>query len=180
MMKARRHLFPLALIPLVWALFSTACGQLQNLIFWAGTQLAKIVTADRGGCGDLLLRGGDLRQTTQDFWLFLDRAITSAPHVKQPDHVETVRHRGNAQAPLYAKIPSARQAQKLFTALAAFLSSPHATTGRCGDQAASYDDLFFYEGEALLRAQVFRGSCSQVRIAGKTAAPSLRPTEQFL
>jgi hypothetical protein len=248
-MRARRHLFPLALLPLVCALLSTACGQLQNqqppkplvalhnsadltklqierfeagnaapemlyvieqktaqqvykaalaspqpaqgracpaiagpgyqLVFWAGTQTAEIVTADRGGCGDLFLRGGDLRQANQDFWSFLDQAITSAPHVKQPDHLEIVRYQGNVQVPLYAKITSAKQAQKLFTALSAFLSTPPSTTGRCGDQAATYDDLFFYEGQVLLRAQVFRGNCSQVRIAGKTTAPSLQPTEQF-
>jgi hypothetical protein len=250
MMKASGYLFPLALLPLVCALLSTACGQLQNqqpskplvalrnsadltklqielfkagnaapetlyvieqktaqqvykaalasprpaqgracpavagpgyqLVFWAGTQIAEIVTADRGGCGDLFLRGGDLRQANQDFWSFLDQAISSAPHVKQPDHLEIVRYQGDMQVPLYAKMTSARQVQKLFTALTAFLSRSQSTTGPCVNQAATYDDLFFYEGEVLLRAQVFRGDCSQVRIAGKTTSPPLQPTEQFL
>ncbi len=249
MMRTRRHLFPLALLPLVCALLSPACGLLQHqqppkplvalhnsadltklqielfeagnaapetryvigqkiaqqvyqaalasprptqgrgcpaiggpryqLVFWAGTHTAEIITADRGGCRDLFLRG-DLRQATPDFWSVLDQAISSAPHVKQPDHVEIVRYQGNVQVPLYAKMTSARQAQKLFTALSAFLSTSPSTTGRCADQAATYDDLFFYEGEVLLRAQVFGGDCSQVRIAGQPPAPSLHPTEQFL
>jgi hypothetical protein len=154
-------------------------GPGYQLVFWAGTQTAEIATADQGGCGDLFLRGGDLRQATQDFWSVLDQAITSAPHVKQPDHVEIVRYQGNMQIPLYAKITSATQTQKLFTALTAFLSTPPSTTGRCGDQAAAYDDLFFYEGEVLLRAQVFRGTCSGLRIAGETSYSALQLTGQF-
>ncbi len=155
-------------------------GPGYQLVFWAGSQIAEIVTADRGGCGDLFLRGGDLRQGTRDFWAFLDQAISSAPHVKQPDHVEIVRYLGNLQMPLYAKVTSTRQVQPLFTALSAFVSSSPPTTGRCANQAATYDDLFFYEGEVLFRAQVFRGDCLQVRIAGTTGSLPLQPTEQFL
>jgi hypothetical protein len=121
-----------------------------------------------------------LRQGDQDFWSLLDQAISSAPHVKQPDHLEIVRYLGNMQVPLYAKVNSTRQVQKLFTTLSDFLSRSQPTTGPCADQAATYDDLFFYEGEALFRAQVFRGDCSQVRIASTPASPPLQPAEQFL
>jgi hypothetical protein len=155
-------------------------GPGYHLIFWAGSHIAEIVTADRGGCGDLFLRGGDVRQGTRDFWAFLDQAIRSAPHVKQPDHVEIVRYLGNLQMPLYARVTSTRQVQTLFTALSAFLSSSPPSAGRCANQAATYNDLFFYEGDVLFRAQVFRGDCSQVRIAGTTGVLPLQPTEQFL
>src|SRR5258706_3987680 len=155
-------------------------GPGYQLICWAGSEIAEIVTADQGGCGDLFLRGGDVRQGTRDIWAFLDQAISSAPHVKQPDHVEIVRYLGNLQMPLYAKVTSTRQVQTLFTALSAFVSSSPPTTGRCANQAATYDDLFFSEGDVLFRAQVFRGDCLQVRIAGTSGFLPVRPTEQFL
>lgn len=157
----------------------TVAGPGYQLVFWAGAQRAETVIADRGGCSDLFLRGGDLRQASQDFWSLLDQATTSAPHVTHPDHLDIVRYQGNVQVPLYVKITSARKVQRFFTYLSAFLSTPPSTTGYCGDQAPTYDDLFFYEGEVLLRAQVFRGDCSQVRMAGKTISPALRLTEQF-
>ncbi|EFH84514.1 hypothetical protein [Ktedonobacter racemifer] len=157
----------------------TIGGPGYQLVFWAGAQRAETVIADRSGCEDLFLRGGDLRQANQDFWSLLDQAITSAPHVTHPDHLEIVRYQGNVQVPLYGKITSTRQVQRLFTYFSAFLSTPPSTTGFCGDQAPTYDDLFFYEGEVLLRAQVFRGDCSQLRMAGKTTFPALHLTEQF-
>jgi hypothetical protein len=82
--------------------------------------------------------------------------------------------------PLYAKVTSTRQVRNLFTALSALRASSPPITGRCANQGATYDDLFFYEGDVLLRAQMFRGDCSQVRIAGMTGSPPLQPTEQFL
>lgn len=157
----------------------TDAGPRYQLVFWAGAQPAEIVTADRSGCGDLFLRGGDLRQGDQDFWSFLNQAITSAPQVKQPDHLEIVRYQENVQTPVYAKITSVRQAQRLFVTLSAFLSTQRHATGRCSNQVVPYDDLFFYEGEVLLRAQIFRGNCSGLRIAGETSYSALQLTQQF-
>ncbi|GLV60881.1 hypothetical protein KDH_77000 [Dictyobacter sp. S3.2.2.5] len=155
-------------------------GPRYQLVFWAGTRAAEIITADQGGCGDIFLRGGDLRQASQNFWSFLDQAIAGAPLVRQPDHVEIVRYQGDARMPLYAKITSKAQAQALFTTISTFLASSQSTTGLCDDQAASYDDLFFYEGEALYHVQVFSGACSQVRMFGRPPSPFLRPTAQFV
>ncbi|EFH85093.1 hypothetical protein [Ktedonobacter racemifer] len=157
----------------------TVAGPGYQLVFWAGAQRAETIIADRGGCSDLFLRGGDLRQANQDFWSLLDQAITSVPHVTHPDRLEIVRYQGNVQVPLYAKITSAGKVQRLFTYLSTFLSTSPSTTGLCGDQTSPYDDLFFYEGEVLLRAQVFRGDCSLVRMLGKTTFPALRLTGQF-
>jgi hypothetical protein len=180
--KAAQQLYKAALAspqPAPGRACPTMAGPGYQLVFWAGAQRAETVTADRGGCGDLFLRGGDFRQANQDFWSLLDQAITSAPHVTHPDHLEIVRYQGNVQVPLYAKITSARQVQRLFTHLSAFLSTPPSITGLCGDQASTYDDLFFYEGEILLRAQVFRGDCSQVRMTRKTTSTALHLTAQF-
>jgi hypothetical protein len=155
-------------------------GPSYHLMFWAGARIAEIVTADRGGCGDLWLRGGDVREGTRDFWAVLDHAISSAPHVTRPDHVDIVRYRGNGQMPLYAKGTVSSQVHLLFAALFALLASFPPAAGRCANQAATYDDLFFYEGAVLFRAQVFRGDCSQVRIAATPGLDPLQPTEQFL
>jgi hypothetical protein len=158
---------------------SSGCSQVlgadYQLIFWAGGQTAEIIAADRGGCGDLFLRGGDLRDASKDFWSLLDQAIASAPQVKQPDRLTIVRYWGDRQAPLTASVTSAEQAQTLFLALSSLPPSEE----RCGGEIVTYDDLFFFEGETLLRAYVPRGACSQISIAGDPSTSSWQFTEHF-
>ncbi|QBD76487.1 hypothetical protein EPA93_10890 [Ktedonosporobacter rubrisoli] len=152
-------------------------GLSYALSFWNGDKLVEMMVANSSGCGDLMLSSGDWRQPDRQFWQVLRQAYDSAAGVKQPDSLAVVRYTDKTQPPLYARVTSASQVQKFLTALHQLPRQ----ADQCAPVGMPFDDLYFFEGEKMLRVQIFKGACKAVRIMSEEGWRTMDQTvEQLL
>jgi hypothetical protein len=136
-------------------------GPAYTLTFLQNSKTLATINAERYGCRPITIQGeqGE-RQTSQEFWPLLDKAINEATPPAKPDKLAILRADQGNQTAL---ISSAEKAQRFYTAILELQFTPQAYD--CPTDTTFDYRMVFRQAEQLIPAYVSL-SCNRIKLDG--------------
>ncbi|HEY7416479.1 MAG TPA: hypothetical protein VH593_14900 [Ktedonobacteraceae bacterium] len=145
-------------------------GPSYTLTFLQGGKTLTTATAARFGCKPVMITGGGQdRQSSQDFWSQLDKAIYQATPLANPQQLAVLQTAQLGQQPQTAQITSVETVQRLYQAIVALPQAPQ--NENCTPDTLHEYQLVFHTANQAIPSVVDR-TCNTVSLDGNNKSRS--------